>query len=444
MTATATVPPGSADGAEAPRSWLSVRRNRLAVIAVATWVTVSFVRVILDADDLTSSTAFRAAIRTGIPVFLAGMGGLFAERCGVVNIGLEGMMVLGTWFAGWGGWHWGPWVGILLGIVGGVLGGLLHALATVTFGIDHIVSGVALNIIAAGVTRFLADQFFTGQPGGSVSQSPGVKGSLKEQSLPFISGGDLFGWRTPNPLQWLEFKHWFLISDTAGLLHGLTSRHNWLTILTILIIPIATYVLWRTPFGLRLRSVGEKPSAADSLGVDVYRMRYYGLAISGGFAGLGGSYLAINGAGRYSEGQVSGRGFIGLAMVIFGNWRPVGIAIGSSLYGFVEGVRLCCSGETIVALVLLVSLALAALAFTQLVVRRNVRAFVGTIVVSGLFAAYFIQGKLNDTADKQFEVPREFTYMAPYVLTLLFLAFASQRLRPPAAAGKPWHKGDTT
>jgi simple sugar transport system permease protein len=242
-------------------------------------------------------------------------------------------------------------------------------------------------------------------------------------------------------LQWLEFKHWFLISDTAGLLNGLTSRHNWLTILSILIIPIATYVLWRTPFGLRLRSSGEKPSAADSLGVDVYRMRYAALAISGGLAGLGGSYLAINGAGRYSEGQVSGRGFIGLAMLIFGNWRPVGIAIGSSLYGYVEGVRLCCSGDAIVALVLLVSLALAAFAIVQLV-RRNWPMFIGTMVVSALFAVYYIVGKATDSADKEFTVPREFTYMAPYVLTLLFLAFASQRLRPPAAAGKLWRKGD--
>ena len=439
MTAVATPP---AESPELPRSWWATRRNRLVVIAVASWVTVSLVRVLLDADDLTSSTAIRAAIRTGIPVFLAGMGGLFAERVGVVNIGLEGMMTLGTWFAGYAGWHWGPWAGVLFGIVGGVLGGLLHALATVTFGIDHIVSGVAINIIAAGTVRFLADQFFTGEPGGSISQSPGVKGSINEQSLPFLSGGKLFGWQSPNPLQWLEFKHWFLISDTAGLLNGLTSRHNWLTILVILVIPIATYVLWRTPFGLRLRSSGEKPSAADSLGIDVYRMRYAALAISGGLAGLGGSYLAINGAGRYSEGQVSGRGFIGLAMLIFGNWRPVGIAIGSSLYGFVEGVRLCCSGQTIVALVLLVSLALAALAITQLL-RRNWPAFIGTLFVSGIFATYYIVGKVNDSPDDEFAVPREFTYIAPYVLTLLFLAFASQRLRPPASAGKLWRKGDT-
>jgi ABC-type uncharacterized transport system permease subunit len=419
------------------------RRRRLVVIALVSWVVVSLVRVLLEADDLTSSTAVRAAIRTGIPVFLAAMGGLFAERAGVVNIGLEGMMTLGTWFAGFAGWHWGPWAGVLFGIVGGMLGGLLHGLATVTFGIDHIVSGVAINIIAAGSTRFLADQFFTGEPGGSISQSPLVKGSLGEESMPFIAGGELFGWRTPNPLQWLEFKHWFLVSDVAGVLHGVFSRHSLLTILILLIIPAATYVLWRTPFGLRLRSVGERPSAADSLGVDVYRMRYVALAISGGFAGLGGSYLAISGAGRYSEGQVSGRGFIGLAMLIFGNWRPAGVAAGSGLYGFVEGVRLCCSGNTIVALLLLVSLALFLYAAVQ-VRRRRWVAVVPALLVGAASFTYFLHGKLTETDDDPFAVPRDFTYMAPYVLTLLVLAFASQRLRPPASVGKLWRKGQAS
>ncbi len=122
--------------------------------------------------------------------------------------------------------------------------------------------------------------------------------------------------------------------------------------------PGSAYVLWRTPFGLRLRACGEKPSAADSLGIDVYRMRYLALAISGGFAGLGGSYLSINGAGRFSEGQVSGRGFIGLAMLIFGNWRPAGVAVGSLLYGYIEGVRLCCGKADLRASVLMVGVAL--------------------------------------------------------------------------------------
>ena len=121
------------------------------------------------------------------------MGGLFAERCGVVNIGLEGMMVLGTWFAGWGGWHWGPWVGILLGILGGVLGGLLHALATVTFGIDHIVSGVALNIIAPASPVFSRINF----QGKQVvrSREPGVKAAQRTE-LAVLSGATL-RWRTP-------------------------------------------------------------------------------------------------------------------------------------------------------------------------------------------------------------------------------------------------------
>ncbi len=211
--------------------------------------------------------------------------------------------------------------------------------------------------------------------------------------------------------------------------------------LVILIIPVATYVLWRTPFGLRLRSSGERPSAPDSLGVDVYRLRYIALAISGGFAGLGGSYLAINGAGRYSEGQVSGRGFIGLAMLIFGNWRPVGVAVGSSLYGFVEGVRLCCSGTTIVALVLLVAILLLAFTLYQLV-RRNYATAVPSAIIGAILLGYFIWGKIDETAAKPFEVPREFTYMAPYVLVLLVLVFASQRLRPPAWDGKLWRKGE--
>jgi simple sugar transport system permease protein len=431
VTAVATAAPSPVPpGFVAAR--FGTRRSRLVAIAIASWILVSLVRVFSETDDLTSSTAFRAAIRTAIPVFLAGMGGLFAERCGVVNIGLEGMMTLGTWFAGYAGWQWGPWWAIAAGIVGGALGGLLHALATVTFGIDHIVSGVAINVLAPGVTRFLAQQTFTGKPGGSVSTGPSISGDIGKFTFPFISGGDLFGWRTPNPLRWFELKHWFFVSDLAGMLHGFTSDLDWFTVIVLLLTPIATYVLWSTPFGLRLRSSGEKPSAADSLGIDVYRVRYAGLAISGGLAGLGGAYLAIIGAGRYSEGQVSGRGFIGLAMLIFGNWRPVGIATGSTLYGFIEGLRLCCSNDAIRSLVILAAIVLAFGAAWALY-RRKLGAMVPMVIVTIVFAVYYV------AVD---EVPREFTYMAPYVVTLLVLVFASQRLRPPAFAGRLWRKGD--
>jgi simple sugar transport system permease protein len=432
MTAVATPIPNP----PAPPGFLGARfgtkKSRLIALAVLAWILVSLVRVLADADDLTSATAFRAALRTAIPVMLAGLGGLFAERCGVINIGLEGMMVLGTWFAGYFGWQWGPWWAILAGFIGGALGGLLHALATVTFGIDHIVSGVAINVAAPGVTRFLAQQAFTGKPGGSISTGPTISGSVGNFTLPFISGGNLFGWRSPNPAQWIERKHWFFVSDLAGMIHGLTSDLSWFTVLALLTIPLSTYVLWRTPFGLRLRSCGEKPSAADSLGIDVYRLRYIGVTLSGGLAGLGGAYLAIVGAGRYSQDQVSGRGFIGLAMLIFGNWRPVGVFAGSALYGFIEGLRLCCSQDSIRSLVILVALILA-LGGVWAIYRRSYRAVFGVFGLAAVFAVYYF------AVD---EVPREFTFMAPYLLTLIVLIFASKRLRPPAEEGRPWHKGD--
>ena len=163
-----------------------------------------------------------------------------------------------------------------------------------------------------------------GIEGGSITNSPGISSPIGRFTLPFLSGGDLFGWTTPDPLGWLEDKEWFVVSDVAGLLNGLTSdaepRHH----------PrpsacssFSGYLLWRTPFGLRLRSAGERPSAADSLGVPVLRYRYYGMAISGALAGLGGAVMVLF-ANRYQENQIGGRGFLGLATLVVGNWRPAG------------------------------------------------------------------------------------------------------------------------
>ena len=143
----------------------AVTRPRVLIAIAGTLVLLAVVRVITGAEDLTSSGAFRAAIG------LAGLGGLYAERVGVVNIGLEGMMILGTWFGAWGGWHYGVWWGVVLGVVGGGLGGLVHAIATVQFGVNHIVSGVAINLLAGGVTRYLSAIAFEGQAGGGITLS---------------------------------------------------------------------------------------------------------------------------------------------------------------------------------------------------------------------------------------------------------------------------------
>ena len=281
-----------------------------AVLAGA--MVISSARVISDNNDLTSPGTFGVMLRTAAPIAMAGLAGLWAERSGTVNIGLEGMMIMGTIFAGWWGWQMGPWMAIVGGAIGGILGGLLLALATATFGVNHIVAGFAINIISPGVARFMAGLLFvdeagTGIEGGSISNSPGMSSPIGEFTLPFLSGGDLFGWTTPDPLGWLADQEWFLVSDVAGLVKGLTTDISLDVLLAVALFVLTAYVLWRMPFGLRLRSSGERPSAADSLGVPVIRYRYYGMIASGALAGFGGAILVLF-ANRYQENQVAGAG----------------------------------------------------------------------------------------------------------------------------------------
>ncbi len=130
------------------------------------------------------------------------------------------MMVMGTIFAGWWGWEYGPWMALLGGIVGGMLCGLLMSLATTTFGVNHIVAGVAINLIAPGIARFMASELFVDAQGGSITTSPGNTGDIGAFTVPFLSGGDLFGWTSPDILGWIEDTGWFMIADVAGLAQG--------------------------------------------------------------------------------------------------------------------------------------------------------------------------------------------------------------------------------
>jgi simple sugar transport system permease protein len=411
------------------RLWAD-RRSRAFAISIGVLVVFSVARLIADAPELTVTDTFAATVGGAAPIMLAALGGLFSERAGVVNIGLDGMMTLGTWTAGWAGWHYGPYAALVAGLLGGALGGLLHALATVTFGVDHIVSGVAINVAAPGVTRFLSSEVFVGKGDGSISNSPTMHGTIGKVSLPFLSGGKLVGWTTPDPLGWLDRKRWFLVSDIAGLLHGLTYRMAWSTLIAILLVPASAYVLWHTRFGLRLRSVGEKPSAADSLGVPVYRMKYIAVTISGALAGLGGAWLAID-VRRYSERQTAGRGFTGLAALVFGNYRPSGLAGGAALFSYVLALTQRVGTQPVLALVLIGAMGFIVFAVLQFVGKKPISG-IGVALLGVLFVIYYsITSKVNS----------QFVYMAPYVVTLVVLAFASQRLRPPAADGKPWRKG---
>lgn len=419
-----TVPPR-------PRGSALRRAMLLALLGVAL---LALVRIITGADDLTSAGTFGSAIRLAVPILLAGLGGLYAERCGVVNIGLEGMMILGTWFGAFGATQWGVWQGVAFGILGGALGGLLHAIATVSFGVDHVISGVAINILGAGAARYLSVVAWVGKStGGGATQSPKVTGHIGDFDLPFLSGGNLLGWHTSDALGRLSSWRWFVVSDIAGLLRALTGNLSWLTVITFLLVPASAIFLWRTKLGLRLRSAGENPYAAESLGVDVYRVKYIGVVLSGAFSGFAGAYLVLETAGIYRENQTGGRGFIGLAALIFGNWRPLGIALGAGLFGFADGLRLRPGALVLVhALLLFVALGALCAAAWMLYRRRVVAGLVMVAVAAGAGFWY----AASDT------FPRQLIGITPHVTTLLVLAFATQRLRPPTYDGVPYRKGD--
>ena len=383
-------------------------------------VIMSLLRIVTGVDDLSSSGTIRATLIAAVPIGLAGLGGLWSERAGVVNIGLEGMMILGTFGAGYFGYFYGPWQGVVGAILLGAAGGLLHAVATVYFGVDHIVSGVSINIIAAGAVQYLAGMAFTGVPGGGQTQSPPI------ERLPSITISGL-----SEPLGEIEQENWFFVSEVAAVLRAFVTNVSSLTLIAIALFVLTWWVLWRTGFGLRLRSVGESPAAAESLGVNVYRYKFIAVIASGGLAGLAGGFLALVAANAFRDGQTGGRGYIGLAAMIFGNWRPGGLFAGATLFGYTDTLRLRGGGETVHALLLLVAVFLVMLAvwqWRQHGQRSALIAAVLGVIVAGIYL----------TTD---QIPNELATMTPYVTTLLVLAVFSQNLRMPAADGKVYRKG---
>ena len=383
----------------------------------------------LPTNDLTSSGTWSIALAWSVPILLAGLGGLFSERSGIVNIGLEGMLILGTWFGAYGTVVAGPWAGMLLAGAAGAVGGLVMAVAAVGFNVDHNIAGVAVNLMAPGLTRFLSDVHFSDR-GGSITQSPVITG-VSDFTMPILAGGTIFGWQSPDILGALERGNWFFVSDLAGVLRGFMFQMSWFTLLVYLFVPFSIFLLWRTKFGLRLRSCGEHPAAADSLGVNVYKYKYYGVVISGALAGVGGGFLAIQLSNVYKEGQTQGKGFIGLATMIFGNWNPLGTARGAILFGFTETLRLR-DPNAAHGLLLLVVISVGLLILWRILRKRGVGTWQLAIVAIAVGYWY-----VNSTG-----VPNQLPAITPHIVVLVVLLFATSRLRPPAAAGLPYRKGE--
>lgn len=288
-----------------------------------------------------------SGIRLSIPYTLAGLGGTYSERSGVVNIGLEGMMLTGAFTAvAVTNATGSPWGGLLAAILVGMLLGLVHAVVCVTFKADQIVSGLALIVFAAGITVFCAWLLYN-------QTQIQVEAYLRVPVLHNIP----------------VFKELF-------------NQIPPLVFLTVAIVIVSHFIIFKTVFGLRLRSVGEHPQAADTLGISVVKMRYTGVIISGALSGMAGAYLSLEHAHYFVKGISGGRGFIGLASMIFGKWTPFGTAGAGMLFGFGEAIK-----------------------------------------------PYLPK-----------VVPSQFIDMIPYVLTILVLASAIGRATPPASIGVPYIK----
>jgi len=298
------------------------------------------------------------------PLILTALGGIFSERSGVVNIGLEGLMVIGA-FTGivfnletvsvLG--NWTPWVALLVAALVGAVFSLIHAVASISFRADHTVSGVAINLLAVGIALFLVKLIY------GKGQTDIIQKGFSKIDVPFLSDIPIIG-----PI---------FFSNTY-----------WTSYVAIIIAIIAWFIIFKTPFGLRLRSTGEHPMAADTMGINVTKMRYIGVIISGALGGLGGAVYAQSISSDFSHATISGQGFMALAAMIFGKWHPLGAMGAAIFFGFAQSLSIIGNSlpflENVPSLILLIApYVLTILALTGFIGRADAPKASGTHYIKG-------------------------------------------------------------
>ena len=303
-------------------------------------------------DNMVATSVLYSAIQFGLPLALAAMVGVMCERTGVVNIGIEGTMLLSAFTSFFiGAIMKSTLIGLAVGVLTGAVVGLLVAVMSVTWKMDQIIAGVIINILAAGLTSFLYRQNYS------------IPSTLDPIDLPIIGNWPIIG--------------------------PVLSAHGPITYFGILFIIGLWFALYKTPWGLRSRSVGEHPSSADTAGVSVTKLRYLNVTIAGAVGGLAGAYLSLEAVGIFERGFTAGKGFTALAIMIFGRWNPLG-AFGAALFfGLSQSIA------------------------NQLMI------------------------------DEVVHIPPQFINMLPYVLTIVILALSAGKVRPPAAEGIPYEKEKT-
>lgn len=250
-----------------------------------------------------------ASIRLTVPILFAALGGMYSERAGVNNIGLEGFMLIGAFTGVVGSYYSGSyWVGALMAVIFGVLIAGIFAYVTVKIKINQIVSGVAINLLAVGLTSFFFRALF------GITTVPITVEAFKPLEIPFLSSIPIIGE--------VFFKQTILVY------------------IAFILVPISSYILYRTSWGLSIRTVGEHPMAADTVGIPVDKVRTICVLLSGALASLGGAFLSLGQFNMFVDNMVSGRGFIAVAAVIFGKWSPKGVLLASLLFGFADALQI--------------------------------------------------------------------------------------------------------
>jgi general nucleoside transport system permease protein len=324
-----------------------IKDNRKPVITLGLVTVIAYVFYFLDEIKTTSVLVFGWGY--AVPLVLAAMVGIIGERTGVVNIGIEGQMLMSAFASFFGSVITGNiYLGMLIGIAAGLIMGGFLAVAAVKWEMDQIIAGVVINIVAAGLTSF----FYA--PGKTLPQLVPVV------SIPILSDIPLIG--------------------------PVFFRNGLFALATLFIVLAVNFAIFKTRWGLRSRSVGEYPSAADAAGINVTRVRMLNVTLAGALAGCAGAFLALEAAGTFARGLTAGRGFLALAIMIFGAWNPMGALAAALFFGL------------------------------------------STAIASQL------------QADEVINIPQQFVNLLPFVMTLIVLSVAVGRVRPPAAAGQPYTK----
>ena len=329
-------------------------------------------------DFLTLVQILDSTVRLATPLLLACLAGLFSERAGIIDIGLEGKMLVAAFFsAAVAAMTGSVWLGLLAGITASVVFSLIHGLASITFRGDQLISGVAINFLASGMTVLIAQDWFS--QGG---RTPSLSGAARFGDVAWPGAEAMRdGFRA-------ERAEGTDPSAVSALYWDLLSGHTILVYVAILMVPLSWYVLFRTRFGLRLRAVGENPGAVDTAGVSVVRLRYAAVLIAGVLCGLAGAYLATGLAAGFVKDMTAGRGFIALAALIFAKWRPW-YALGATLlFGLLEAIG----------------------------------------------------NRFQNIELLGIGIPTQFMQALPYILTVVILAGFVGRAIPPRAGGEPYVK----